>query len=142
MRLKIGDQTRLERTILEEDLEAFAKMSLDRNRIHFDNEFAKQSYFGKPIAHGMIGAALISGALTKLMGDGNLWLDAKIKFQRPIFVGDILQITLSVQEINHRGVITIDVSICNKNDEIVILGEVKSMQIARQVKEDVGEVSL
>lgn len=140
MRLKIGDQTRLERTILEEDIEAFAKMSLDRNQIHFDNEFAKQSYFGKPIAHGMIGAALISGALTKLMGDGNLWLDAKIKFQRPIFVGDILQITLTVQEINRRGVTTIDVNICNNND-IVIIGEVKSMQITRQGKEDVGEVS-
>jgi acyl dehydratase len=131
MKLKVGDHTQLERTLLEEDLEAFAKMSLDRNRIHFDHEFAKKSYFGKPIAHGMIGAALISGALTKLVGDGNLWLDAIIKFQKPIFVGDVLQITLTVQEINRRGVITIDVRICNKTDEIVILGEVKSMQIAR-----------
>ena len=140
MRLKKGDQAQLERAILEEDLEAFAEMSLDRNRIHFDKEFAKQSYFGKPIAHGMVGAALISGALTKLMGDGNLWLDAKIKFQRPIFVGDILQITLTVQEINRRGVTTIDVNICNSNNDVVITGEVQSMQITRQGEEDVDEV--
>ncbi len=134
MTLQIGDRTTLKRTILEQDLELFATLSLDRNRIHFDQKFARDSYFGKPIAHGMIGASLISGALTRLMGDGNIWLDATIQFEKPVFIGDRLKILLVVREITRRGVASIDVNICNSQNKTVIKGSVTSMQVVQYKK--------
>ena len=84
--MKVGDKVTLTRMVEVEDVESFARLSLDRNPLHFDNEFAKKSIFGRPIAHGMVGAALISGGLTELMGAGNLWLSAQIEFKKPIYV--------------------------------------------------------
>jgi len=126
--LQVGDRATVVRRIEAEDLEAFAHLSLDRNRIHFDTEFASSSYFGKPIAHGMIGAALISGALTELRGDGNIWINASIEFNNPIFIGDQLKATLEITDIDRRGVASISVVICNDTDKTVIGGMVKSMR--------------
>jgi len=131
---QVGDNVTVERSIVIEDLELFANLSLDRNKIHFDDEFAKTSYFGKPIAHGMIGAALISGALTSLMGDGNVWLDAQIKFQKPIFIGDHLKIYMEIQSITRRGVATLSFEICNAHRELTIIGSVTSLQTSKAHK--------
>jgi len=126
-RLKPGDSASISRVIIKRDIEDFAQISLDRNLIHFDEDFSKSTFWGKPIAHGMIGAALISGALTKLMGDGNIWLSANIKFEKPAFIGDKLLCVLTINSINYRGVANIDVSIVKEDEEKVISGAIECM---------------
>lgn len=124
---KVGKSVSLSKTVSRQDVEAFAEISLDRNPVHFNEEFARATIFGKPIAHGMIGAALISGALTKLMGAGNIWLSTSIKFEKPIFIGDELKCILTITEINRRGVARIDVSVTRGDTERAISGTVESM---------------
>lgn len=126
--LTVRQSVSISRTITEQDVDTFAELSLDRNLIHFDDKFASKTIFGKRIAHGMIGAALISGALTELMGSGNIWLSAEIKFEKPIFIGDKLTSCLTIREINRRGVASIDVRIDNERGETVISGSVQSMR--------------
>lgn len=123
-----GAEATVSRTILEEDLEAFARLSLDRNRLHFDDDFAEGTFFGRRVAHGMLGAALISGALTLLMGDGNAWLSASLRYEKPILVGDELTCRLKVQEVSRRGVADISVSIHNQRGESILAGTVQSMR--------------
>lgn len=127
-RLDKGTQITLSRQVTAEDVERFADLSLDRNPIHFDYAFAKKTVFKKPIAHGMIGAALISGCLTELVGPGNIWLSANYKFLKPIFIGDKLSATLTVSDINRRGVVSMELKIKNQLDELLIAGEVQSMR--------------
>jgi 3-hydroxybutyryl-CoA dehydratase len=110
------------------DVELFATLSLDRNPIHFDDQFASRTLFKKRIAHGMLGAALISGALTKLMGAGNIWLSTSIGFKRPVFIGETITCTLTVREISRRGVATIEAQITNRDMEKVVTGVVESMR--------------
>ena len=128
MKIEIGQQVSLTRTVTEDDIENFADISLDRNPVHFDDEFAAKSYFKKRIAHGMIGAALVSGCLTELVGAGNIWLSASYKFQKPTFVGDKLTSTLTLTDINRQGVISMSVEIKNQDSDILITGEVQSMR--------------
>lgn len=130
-KLQPGDKATVSRTVSEDDVQCFADMSKDYNPVHLDEEFAAKTIFGRKIAHGMIGAALISGALTKLMGDGNIWLSASFNFQKPVFVGDNLTATLTISEINRRGVADINVSIIKNDCEEVIGGSVQSMRVIK-----------
>lgn len=130
--LKVGMSVTLSRTIEAEDLIAFSRLSLDDNPIHFDEEFSKSTVFERPIAHGMIGAALISGGLTKMMGPGNIWLDANIAFSKPAYVGDTLRATLTVKSLDRRGVAIIDARVTNQKDDCVVEGQVRSMNFSRR----------
>lgn len=126
--LQIGQSVGLERRVCEKDIESFAELSLDRNPVHFNEDFASKTIFGQRIAHGGIGMALISGALTKLMGEGNIWLSVSLKFEKPILIGALLTCSLKVKDIDQRGVATIDVEVANEEKEVLISGNVRSMR--------------
>jgi acyl dehydratase len=130
--LEPGRQVSLSRRVTDQDIEAFADLSMDRNRVHFDDSFAARTVFGKRIAHGMISAALISGVLTELMGHGNIWLSLNLDFKKPVYVDEEITCTLTVREVVRRSIATIDVEILNSASELVIEGTVTSMRsIAR-----------
>ena len=124
----VGQESRVSRTITADDVETFARLSLDRNPIHFDESFAANTLFGKRIAHGMLGMALVSGALTELMGAGNIWISSAIKFEKPIFIDDTLSCVLTVSAVDRRGLAEIDVRVENDQGEIIISGTVRSMR--------------
>ena len=126
-----GLQVSLRRRVTDQDIDAFAKLSMDRNRIHFEDSYAAGTVFGKRIAHGMISAALISGALTELMGDGNIWLALNLEFKKPVYIDDEITCTLKVVGIERRTIATIDVEITNSESELVTAGTVKSMRTVR-----------
>jgi hypothetical protein len=50
----------------QSDIERFAAWSSDRNPLHVDHEFARQTYFGRPVAHGVLTAL---DALASTAGD-------------------------------------------------------------------------
>jgi hypothetical protein len=54
---KVGEKAEISRVFGEEDVVLFAKLTGDTNPIHVDNEFAKQTKFGRCIVHG----ALVNG---------------------------------------------------------------------------------
>jgi hypothetical protein len=69
MQLKVGDRAVLSKAITHEDIADFARITLDTNPLHLDEEYAKRTHFGGTIAHGMLGASLISAVIgTKLGG--------------------------------------------------------------------------
>jgi 3-hydroxybutyryl-CoA dehydratase len=126
--LQPGKKVSVSRVVKEEDVATFANLSLDRNPVHFDEEFASRTVFGRRIAHGGIGAALISGALTQLMGEGNIWLSVSIQFKKPIYIGDELTCSLTLSDIDRRGVASANVEVTNASNEVIISGTIKSMR--------------
>ena len=65
--LSVGDRWQSEpRTIEIRDIEQFAQLTGDHDRLHTDEEFASQGPFGKPVAHGMFhGSACADGRLDR-----------------------------------------------------------------------------
>lgn len=60
--LAVGDHwTSFGRTVTETDVVNFAGMTGDYDPLHVDHEFARQTPFGKPIAHGLLGLSLVAG---------------------------------------------------------------------------------
>ena len=108
--------------ITMEDVQKFIEISGDNNPIHTDENFAKRTIFKKPIAHGLISASLISAGLTKLMGEGNIWLAQDLKFEKPVYIGDEITANLNITNIDARKVYKIETILRNQNGKIVISG--------------------
>lgn len=126
---KIGDQKSVTVQITEKMVQQFAEMSGDFNPIHMDEEYAKNTRFGRRIAHGMINAALISRTLAMELGPGGIYLSQTLKFLHPVFIGDTVTIELTVASMREeKGIASIDTIVKKSTGEICVKGEAMIMQ--------------
>ena len=83
--MSIGMTHETVHTITEKDIDLFAEVSGDRNPLHMDEEFAKQTQFGQRIAHGALTASYISGILgNDLPGPGSIFVGRLLGFCLPL----------------------------------------------------------
>jgi acyl dehydratase len=91
---EVGDvfQSRLGRTVTETDNIWFTCLTMNTNQVHFNNEFAARTRFGKPLVNSAFTLALVTGMSvpdTSENATANLaWTD--IKLPTPVYVGDTL----------------------------------------------------
>jgi acyl dehydratase len=96
--LAVGQKYHAKFEITPQMVQDFAKVSGDFNPIHLDADFASQTPFKKPIAHGLLTAALMSGIMGgKFPGPGTILIENTMKFLRPVFVGDTITFEISVE---------------------------------------------
>ena len=126
--LSEGMTSSYEKTVTAKDIEAFAQITGDTNPVHLDETYAKTTPFKARIAHGMLSASLISTVLgTQLPGPGCIYLDQQIKFKAPVYIGDTVVATVSVEEINtRRGKATLKTQ-CFVNGKVVADGMASMM---------------
>lgn len=122
--LEIGMSAESAHTITEDDIELFAKVSGDRNPLHMDEEFAKETVFGQRIAHGALAASFISGVLGNQMpGPGSVFVALNMRFRRPVFIGSEVIARAEVTEKMDKGNrVTLKVS-CIVDGKRCITGE-------------------
>ena len=104
--LEIGQEwTSGGRTIGEADIVNFAGFSGDFNPIHIDHEFAKNTPFRRPIAHGF-GVFSIASGLGVMTPPVRTIALLRVKywnFQLPVFAGDTIRCVTRVAEKALRG---------------------------------------
>jgi 3-hydroxybutyryl-CoA dehydratase len=123
MNLKIGDAVSLTKTITEDDVQKFGELTGDFNPVHFDEEFARNTRFGRRIAHGMLSASLISGVLGNKL-PGTIYLSQTLKFVAPVYLGDTVTVRATVTNIREdKPIVTLETICTNQNGETVIKGE-------------------
>jgi 3-hydroxybutyryl-CoA dehydratase len=129
MQLKIGDKFTTNRTVTDELIRAFAEVSGDYNPIHLDEDFAKNTRFGKRIAHGMLSGAFISAVLGNEFKDMKIvYLSQTMKFTAPVFIGDTITTTATVTAIREdKNIVTCETICTNQNGEMLVTGESKIM---------------
>ena len=132
--LEIGTKGSLSKTLTEEDLILFAKVSGDTNPVHLDEPFAAETQFKGRIAHGMWTASLISCALaTEMPGPGGIYLGQEVKFVRPVYVGDTVTVQLEVISKNvRRRRATIATNVVNQHGKTVVKGTLKSCPVLKR----------
>lgn len=125
MKLKIGDTASRSKTITDANVRTFADLSGDHNPIHLDDDFASRSLFGKRIAHGMLGASLISAVLANdLPGQGSIYLGQTLQFVAPVFPGDEITARVTVTALReNKPIATLETVCVNQRNEVVIKGE-------------------
>lgn len=124
MDFALGTKASLTKTITAKDVQMFAEVSLDHNPIHLDEAAAKNSIFGRCIAHGVISLGLISAVLGNQMpGPGSIYLKQEIKFLIPVYLGDTITAEVEITELipeRNRYVIRTDVK--NQAGKLVATG--------------------
>lgn len=134
--LSQGQSARLVRTVTLEDIQAFAAVSGDINPAHLNAEYADASMFHGVIAHGMLGAALISALFgTHFPGPGTIYLGQELKFTKPVRIGDTLTVLVTVAEKDEeKKRVKMDCLVTNQKGEVVLKGEAKLMPPTQKVR--------
>lgn len=119
------------RTITEADIVNFAGLSGDFNPIHTDHEFAKNTLFRKPIAHGLLVWSVSSGlsVYVPLMRTLAFTTIKEWHFHEPVFIGDTIRVQSKIMAIEprsrgRRAAITWQRQILNQQNKIVQEGVV------------------
>jgi 3-hydroxybutyryl-CoA dehydratase len=124
--VKIGDKATFTRTVAEEDIQAFARVSGDNQPLHIDDTFASKTRFRKRIAHGMLSAGYISAALGTKLAPGAVvvYLGQTMRFRLPVSIGDTITAELEVTAIDaERRIATVRTDCLNQNGDAVLTGE-------------------
>ena len=130
--LSIGDSLLTHRrTVGEADIVAFGGISGDYFYMHFDEIAAKESPFGKRIAHGYFVLSAAAGLFVSPAPGpvlANYGLDT-LRFVKPVGIGDTIRARLTCKRKTDRqkkdangvgqGVVAWDVEVTNQQDELV-----------------------
>ena len=123
--ISVGQAASFAKTITEFDVYAFAGITGDFNPAHVNEPYAEQTMFKGRIAHGMLGASLISTVLgMQLPGPGTIYLKQDIKFLAPVRFNDTITATCTVTEKNdEKNRLVLSCVVTNQDGVKVIEGE-------------------
>lgn len=120
--LHLGMKDSTTKTITEEDILLFAKVSTDTNPLHIDAEAAKKGMFGRQVAHGILVSGLISAVLgTKLPGEGTVYLGQDLRFKRPVFINDTITAEVEIIELREEKRLVILKTTCVNQDGVEVI---------------------
>ena len=142
--LKMGDSLLTHRrTVTEADIVAFGGISGDFFYMHFDEIAARDSQFGKRIAHGYFVLSAAAGLFVSPAPGpvlANYGLD-NLRFITPVAIGDTIRARLTCKRKVDRnrtdekgvgqGVVAWDVQVTNQNDELVASYDILTLVMKR-----------
>lgn len=107
----------------------FAEFSGDFNPLHLDEEYAKNTRFGRRIAHGMLTGAFISSLLGYEFAERRIvYLSQTMKFVAPVYIGDTVTVLGTVTSIREdKPVVTLSTVCSKQTGENVVTGEATVM---------------
>jgi acyl dehydratase len=96
----MGQVVSVKRTFTQSDFDRFAALSGDDNPIHVDTDFAAQTKFGRPVAHGMLLYGAVCGILGhRLPGPGTVQIEQDLMFPSPTYTDEEVTIRLEATEV-------------------------------------------
>jgi 3-hydroxybutyryl-CoA dehydratase len=123
--LKVGDSAQFSKTVSETDVYLFAGITGDFNPAHVDEEYARKTYFGTRIAHGLLPAGFISAVMgNRLPGPGSIYLRQELTFLGTVKIGDTITARVEVVEIDTvKGRVRMLTTCDNQEGKRVLTGE-------------------
>jgi oxepin-CoA hydrolase/3-oxo-5,6-dehydrosuberyl-CoA semialdehyde dehydrogenase len=127
------------RTVTEADIVNFGCISGDHFYAHFDEIAAKDSLFGKRVAHGYFVISAAAGMFVDPAPGpvlANYGLE-NLRFVEPVGIGDTIQVRLTAKEKIRKakrpdedratGVVVWDVEVKNQNDETIAIYDILTL---------------
>ena len=125
LQLRIRQSARLKKTVTDSDLRSYADITGDYNPLHFSDDFAAHTRFGRRVAQGGITAGLLNALVAmELPGPGTVFMSQSLNYRRPVFVGDTLTATVEVLALkSDKPVCQLAFTVANQHGEIVLDAE-------------------
>jgi acyl dehydratase len=130
---KVGDRfDSPSKTLTDAHFMFFSGMTGDTHPIHYDDEYAKGTRFGRRLAHGLmltsmtaVGASTLSPVIEHSIV---AFLEQTTRFLAPAFVGDTIKPRHEVVELERKrsaGLLTLRVTLTNQRGETILDGRHK-----------------
>ena len=96
---RVGERAEYVRTVTEQDVVEYARISGDDNALHLDEAFAATTRFRGRVAHGALSFGFLAASQTRLLGAGIIWLGASVRFTAPVRIGDTIVTETEIVEV-------------------------------------------
>lgn len=119
------------RRVGDPEFASFAQMTGDAHPIHYDDDYAAKTRYGKRLAHGLLVTsmtALGATSMSRHLEDAMIaFVEQGTRFLKPVFVNDQLQSHFTVMSVVQKpgsssAFVRFDVKLVNDRDETVLEG--------------------
>jgi acyl dehydratase len=118
----IGTTATRSRTVTADDVELFARISGDRNPLHFDPAFAGRTRLGGLVVQGGLTTGLFNALVAMdLPGAGSVFLHQEWDYPAPVYVGDTVTAVATVIDARSDKPITRSRCTARRSDGTVVL---------------------
>ena len=122
--MRVGDKASRTKLVSERDIELFTELSGDRNPLHWDDEAAARSRFGRRIVQGGVTTGLLNAVFAEdLPGPGSVFLHVDWSFRAAVYPGDELTAEVEVLELrDDKPIARLRTTIANQQGTVVLDG--------------------
>lgn len=126
--LEIGDSVSFSKTVGESDVYLFAGITGDLSPNHVDEEAMKRTPYKKRIAHGVLSIGFASTTSTLMIAKAKATAVSagydRIRFIKPIFIGDTVTVTYTIAEIDQERLRTrAHIEVKNQHGELCTVAQ-------------------
>ncbi len=109
----------------QDDVIAFAEATGDKNPMHLDDEYAKQTIFKRRILHGFLGGSVFSKVFgTIFPGEGTIYIKQNMSFFKPMYTDTQYTAVFTVLEtIPEKYRALVKTEILNSDEVVITTGE-------------------
>jgi acyl dehydratase len=120
----IGDTASRTRKVTQRDIELFTELTGDRNPLHYDEDAATRSRFGRVIVQGGVTSGLLNAVVAEdLPGPGSVFLHVDWSFRAPVSPGDEITAEVEVLELREdKPLSTLRTTITKQDGTVVLEG--------------------
>ena len=134
--IEVGDTAQIVRKLESKDIESFAAMAGEVNPAHVDKEYARSALFHDLVAHGMWSGALLSVVVgTELPGPGTVLVGQNLNFRRPVALGDMLEVRITVVAKDAaQKRIALECRCSNQDGDVVMEGDAEVVAPTKKIR--------
>jgi acyl dehydratase len=124
LELKVGQTASRSNTLTQEHVDKYADITGDRNPLHFDDDFAAKTPFGRRVVHGGLTSGILNALVAEDMpGPGTVFMSMELSFVKPVFVGDTITATATVLEVHAtKPVCKLEMKVERQDGVVVLTG--------------------
>jgi acyl dehydratase len=120
------------KTLTDAHFMFFAGMTGDAHPLHYDDEYAKRTRFGRRLTHGLLLTSLTAVGASTLspLIEGSIvaFLEQTTRFLGPAFIGDTVKPEHEIIALDPKrsaGLLTLRVTLTNQRGELILEGQHK-----------------
>lgn len=125
MTVVVGQRAARSLTLTSQHVKTFAELTGDYNPLHFDEEFASRTRFGKLVVQGGLTTGLLHALVAMDMpGPGTVFLSQNWKFTAPVYIGDTVTAEAEILSVHPSKPVTqLGIRVTRQTGETVLEGE-------------------
>ena len=125
MKVSVGQRAERSLTLTAGHVATFAQLTGDYNPLHFDDEFAAGTKFGRLVVQGGLTTGLLHALVAMDMpGPGTVFLSQNWRFTAPVYIGDTITAGVEVLSVHASKPVTqLAIRVTRQTGEVVLEGE-------------------